>query len=482
MKKDQFLKMAFILLLQPILLSLAETDSNSYFGEHSCWTYREDYYEGDFPDYLIRINPVTYTISGDTVINNKSYKKYSDPSIIALRQENKKIFAINASSDSESLLYDFGLELGDSIIYHTTWSEDTTVYVESVDSVLIYNGKKVKRMILTSNEGSVHWLEGIGNMNDLFSNSYPMPRPSCLCGSYYSLNCFVRDGEKLFSVQDDRIDCECDEELPQTYIPMVDETLLWSYCDVWKREIDKYDLYYSQAKFIGDTVINSQNYKKLYTANCSNELRYIASMREEDKKVYAIRKDYGDKEEKLIYDFSLNVGDEFHSPFDEFNTVKVTKIEMIEINGKLRKKYYLGDIWIEGIGTIFNYVCNSLSPRLAYDLGFFLNYQKKNTEIIYHTEEFFFNGDECNPMNIDDLYREENPINYNSINKTLLINEVLLSECSNVFLELIDSNGKVLLRKTIENNLIDLQKYPQGLYFYRISTDAKIIHKGKIVL
>lgn len=180
------------------------------------------------------------------------------------------------------------------------------------------------------------------------------------------------------------------------YYPIVsNDNVVWSYCDAVKLEADKYDLNYSQLRFDGDTIINEISYKKLYLYNCGTTGDYMVAMREVEKKVYIVEKNTS--EELLVYNFDLNEGDIFESPLTS-STYQVTKVEMVEINGKLRKKFSFDenyDIWIEGIGSLAHrYLPYPLTAIPLYELGLFLNYQKVNDEITYKTDEFYFNENE----------------------------------------------------------------------------------------
>lgn len=219
MKKALFRKMTPLLLfLQSVVAYGTKTDTNSYFGDYTCWTYEIHSYNAA-EDRLIYYAKAV--IKDDTIINNVHYKKYNrywygEQSFIALRQENKKVFAINSVSDEEYLLYDFGLDVGDSIVYvlnsGSEYEYKTSVYVEGVDSITLDNGKRYKRMILRDNQNaSGLWVEGIGNMIYDFEYPYPHSVPTCWCGDYYKWLCFVRENEYLISRQGEFwLQCACD--------------------------------------------------------------------------------------------------------------------------------------------------------------------------------------------------------------------------------------------------------------------------------
>lgn len=264
------------------------------------------------------------------------------------------------------------------------------------------------------------------------------------------------------------------------YIPFVNEGYVWSYCDVWKVEIDKYNLYFSQFKFRGDTTITDIRYKKLYKQDCtSNNLYYMGSIREENKKVYAIYS--GEQLERLIYNFNLVVGDSIQSPYNDSHYFKVTKIDTIEVAKGKRKRIKLGfDTWIEGVGTLDRFMMYPLQALSLYDLGIRINYQKLGSEIIYKTNEWYFNENECYITLIKPTETNKTIIYF--ITPELLKIETELSFPSCIF-ELLDLNGKLLLHEKLDitNNTINVSQLSSGLYIYRLSRNSEVCCIGKII-
>ena len=186
-------KLLTLLLFASILLAAQEIDTTSYFGKSTYWTYEIKNIFGDLPnppwyDYFVWGQKIK--IQDDIVINNVYYKKFDyRADIRALRQENQKVFAIGYSSDTEFLLYDFGLEVGDSIPYPND-AEQRKAYVISTDSITLYNGIKYKTITLQDTWGNTNgWVEGIIDIGVQEGNfPYPKPIPTCICGYYYNLN------------------------------------------------------------------------------------------------------------------------------------------------------------------------------------------------------------------------------------------------------------------------------------------------------
>ncbi len=264
------------------------------------------------------------------------------------------------------------------------------------------------------------------------------------------------------------------------YVRFVNEGFIWSYCDVVKVGVNEYNLNYSQLEFYGDTIINDISYKKLFKHDClTNRQLYIASMREENKKVYAI---YSEKQiEQLIYNFSLVVGDSIQSPYDETQYFQVTKIDTIEISSGKRMRIELNfDTWIEGIGTLDRFMMYPLHALSLYELGIRINYQKQGTEFIYKTNEWYLNENECNISLIKPTEANKTIVYFFS--PELLKIETELS-CQSCTFELLDLNGRLLLQKELDlkNNTINVSQFSKGLYVYRLSLNREVDITGIII-
>ena len=182
------------------------------------------------------------------------------------------------------------------------------------------------------------------------------------------------------------------------YVPLVNEEFTWSYCDVVRVGINEYDLSYFHFQIKGDTIINNVSYKKIYGDCSSYPTNYVAAIREEDKKVYVVRPN--EQQEKLTYDFNAEVGDCVVVDGD-YCHYKVSKIDLVEIDGKLRKRF--DNFIIEGIGILGGFFMFPSDPVLLYEIGMCFNYQKKGEEIIYKTDEWYFNEKDCNASAIENI-------------------------------------------------------------------------------
>lgn len=116
----------------------------------------------------------SYDITGDTVISGINYKKISGCDAFhgkcnsgGIRDSNRVIYFRPDTSLQEFILYDFNLQVGDSIIHPFGGAVCTndTVVVWSIDSVLCSDGYH-KQFYLSS---FATWIEGIGSRTYLLS-------------------------------------------------------------------------------------------------------------------------------------------------------------------------------------------------------------------------------------------------------------------------------------------------------------------------
>lgn len=252
------------------------------------------------------------------------------------------------------------------------------------------------------------------------------------------------------------------------YAPFVEEGTRWSYAFVRQVSPIDYKAGYFGYQIKGDTIINGLNYKKLLDG-CSED--YLAALREEDKRVYIIKKQ---EDERLFFDFNLQEGDYMKSGSNG-SLYLVTKIDTIQIGETKRKRFVFDSVyetWIEGIGALEDFY--PLQGRLLGSDDQGINYQKKGVEIIYKTDEWYFKENECddfssingpktepigllfpNPVK-DWLYMKTNP------------NEFL-------FAQIKDLAGRICLRSY--ENPINVFSLPEGIYILEL----KMKHNSETV-
>lgn len=147
------------------------------------WVYR--YYDDlHYPTSIF----TPYSLLGDTTISSINYKKvfkyisYAG----ALREDNKIIYFVPDTSSTEYLLYNFNLNVGDSIFhpYGGAVCTNDTVVVWNVDSVMASDGYH-RRLWFNSD---AQWIEGIGAVYYLLEPCNVL----CVSGNDY-LECISTD-------------------------------------------------------------------------------------------------------------------------------------------------------------------------------------------------------------------------------------------------------------------------------------------------
>lgn len=162
----------------------------------------------------------SYFLRGDTVINSYTYHKVyksagnahehclygnflnnwwtlTEAYSGAFRQDTllKQVYFIERGSSQECLLYDFSLQVGDTLFSNcVNWG--VTNIVSSIDSVLVGNSFR-KRINFSSTNYSI--IEGIGSTAGLIEPMFPF--------EYFgNLSCFSHGGQTIFP--DTNISCD----------------------------------------------------------------------------------------------------------------------------------------------------------------------------------------------------------------------------------------------------------------------------------
>lgn len=231
----------------------------------------------------------------------------------------------------------------------------------------------------------------------------------------------------------------------------------------------------------GDTLIDAKNYQKLIGEILGyheptwgfRESPYLAGLLREDtieKKVYMF---YGldvysnspnYMTEKVLFDFSLEVGDTlrseptFCSPARTFSVSQVDTFHLI--NGIVVKKYLYqnyGVFQIDAIGSQYIEIdpiwCN---PVYVFSLRCIMD----NGVLIY--------GWYCSPLAVDQI---ENIDTYFKIYpQPVADNLTISSELNEATVDLFDSTGKFILRKSLHygENQIDCSGWCSGIYCYQL--------------
>jgi Secretion system C-terminal sorting domain len=400
----------------------------------------------------------------------------------------------------EELIYDFDMKVGDSLeVKDFTNIKKGDVYkflVTKVDSIII-KGQPHKRLNLKYSfykkdfyGYSMDWIERIGSNEHPI---YPMVRITGysldatrfynLC-TYYNNSLYYSNSPKCLDVAIDTIS-----------FPMFKNSPSWS-IGVYPTFFPPYGINKTEfLKYQKDTTICKRIYSKIsFNSFYSNKMTTIF-VRTEGKKVYylPVGGDCIFEDEKLLYDFSLELGDIV--VIDILNNlgisfVEVKKVETVMLFGKMRKKMTLEiqkdngkkyeDVWIEGVGSIVHpfYALLRQSPdgnwgELLCASSNMLQ-QYKNPK--YSFCSFFVATEDVKNQTLAvDVF--PNPFDSN-VNINILGDKNLYHN-----VELFNHFGQKLLEQNFETSCILATDFlPKGIYFLKIQTaDKQFFVTKKIV-
>src|SRR5690554_4177613 len=132
-------------------------------------------------------------MDGDSLINNIKYNKLSIPYMLsntigcnetsivtaaykgAVRVDsvNKKVFYVPPTKNSEELLYDFTLEVGDTIKGYLYSNSSAPTIVQAIDSVVVGSNYRKRWLIDSSCIYPIYIIEGIGSTFGLIESIPP---------------------------------------------------------------------------------------------------------------------------------------------------------------------------------------------------------------------------------------------------------------------------------------------------------------------
>ena len=277
----------------------------------------------------------------------------------------------------------------------------------------------------------------------------------------------------------------------QEYVPLLNEDLVWSVMD-------------EKFKVNGDTIINDNHYKNLYFHKglpdfSPDSLSYLAAIREDiiEKKVWLLWEDY--HEEILLYDFSLEIGDEFivkspfysldgpiyiHDPAHERimvvtdkSTQIVNEIErtVLELNSPY-ESYGGTEYWIEGIGSDRGIIYAGIMAELELGGAYpYLLCVHENNILIYQSDDpWGFDSDEpcySYPATSVQDFASNQVIN---VFPTLFTDHITVQlEEPLEYIELYDGFSRLVSRTVIPEKQLEFTIYtsdwPNGVYVLRAS-------------
>jgi hypothetical protein len=247
----------------------------------------------------------------------------------------------------------------------------------------------------------------------------------------------------------------------------------------------------------GDSVLNSIEYRKVYVENDSviSLGSFYALIREDsnEKKIYAIHKD--SINEHLLYDFSLDIGDEaivFPLESEVYSgpvSVKVDSVDSIYIYDDYRRKLHISGVeendffseeWIEGIGSSFGLFGSGLSGIVIFDAYYpFLLCYEQNNNLLYNNPDFLT----CYEPQVST--KKNLALNQVNIYPNPALQYLIVETFSNQSNYIIKSiNGKIMKQGTIKSmkEIIDVSDMMNGDYFIQLITERASTVRRFIIL
>lgn len=347
-----------------------------------------------------------YTVVGDTVINDTAAKQIlhktvsymgteyggNVPSII-VHESNSRVYYWDGTKFVQ--MYDLSLNVGDTLdIYSFNYDSELydsvspfvvdSVYIENINGVDL----KVQEFSCTmyglygeNNEiYSEKIIERIGSEKSFFYH------PECLGDVfvYTGLRCYNDDEVSYRSNMWNRY--ECDERIDES--PIFSTNWIWSTSAFSSFDNRPCGSYY--MKLVDE---HSSDFKLMKSTDESHTYWVDAGyMRFYNGKAYYFR-NAGD-ESVLLYDFTLEEGDEFYVDALQTNLV-VDSVGSMTVGNRERKVLYLSAmgqqvVWCEGIGSLNGLLNNYGNIGITGGSEELLCVQH-NDEIIYHNPHY----DEC---------------------------------------------------------------------------------------
>lgn len=394
------------------------------------------------------------------------------------------------------VLYDFSAEVGDTLIhflpndYYIQWCDSIGKSVVSATGTEIINNEEL-RWYETEYVDGISALDGrvyekIGALDYMFPTNY-------LCGideDYYNpFRCYQDDDFGLYQNPEYEGECDFIYEFPiSNYFENDPE-----WCGSWWF-IDECNHHHQTVHYInGDSLVNNLSYKKLFsrgqftvssnieTCFQNGSFNYLeALIRQEGEKIYTW--DSETQLDKLMYDFTLSIGDTIPPGFTSFENgyyneifpldegpFIVTNIDSIYLYDNYYKRFYFSSqlfeeaYYIEGIGHTLGFVWPFWQANFGAEL---IDYRILGDFSLYH-----FQGNETCDFSVSINENEEIKFNF-EIYPNPVVDKLQLKGIENGSLKSISIysiSGK-LITNLSPQEIIDVSTLTSGMYLLEIES------------
>ncbi|MBQ2291428.1 MAG: leucine-rich repeat domain-containing protein [Paludibacteraceae bacterium] len=372
----------------------------------------------------------TATIGGKQYLLFGTNNIYDEYCSLWLREENNKILLYSTAQKKDLVLYDFTLNVGDSLprLYvdydlssvvdydNDEWGLSPLVVTE-VSTITLLDGKEYKKWTF---DNGMQYVEGIGSFGTCYAHNdfYQLIANGPLLSDVHSqhLVCASKNGQLLYKMDEaemERLGAEC----------LCDVEKKWSdtWCNQWNILSHGYQgpqdplvAACTSIFWLSNNTVNrdGQEYIPLMCSSSMPEVESTTLIGElrftEDKQVYF---NY-DNTEYLLYDFDVQVGDtldifggiELYSySFVEQKTYPhvITKIDTLD-DGRLQitsdaivifEDGEVGtfeekqqQIWIEGLGSINGILHTGINPGIGGNPAIVMLCAYRDDECVYKTD------------------------------------------------------------------------------------------------
>jgi hypothetical protein len=265
----------------------------------------------------------------------------------------------------------------------------------------------------------------------------------------------------------------------QPYQPFPDSNAVWTIgiYDVFGTFYSYYT--YRIASINVDTIISSNSYQKVFYFDSSTSLYKGALRQTTGRKVFFVPKD--SLNEKLLYDFSANIGDTVHNVYSDWSGSEpvhneaILNVDSILIKGSYHKTLLLplGFYWIEGIGSTGGLFESTYG-------GTFSTVYKLKCFMEYGIPALPDSTTNCLTLNIPETATPENAVSIfpNPSNGHMQLN-LNLGTPQQLFFKIYNSIGECVYQTEIKNVTssvipIDKTDLPSGIYFYELRNNTTI--------
>ena len=343
-----------------------------------------------------------YKIEGDTLVDGVSYKVmyttrnenltgWSVCGVIRETEDKQVLYRRDGSSYDE-ILYDFSMEVGDTIIMNGNGFYPDMMFVIETNEILV-NGEPRQQIVLEYPWGDHEvWIEGIGSLYGIIDSGSLF-----LMGGSTNLLCYYEDGDLIWQNTTPGYD-ECYMVYPTPPTPPEPHSFAPQGAEWYFDVFNPWGTHPEYERFFveGDTIIQGHhcsiiNQNFVDTGHEGGEFVY-----EEDNKVYWFNPTTNAF--STLYDFDAEAGESWYYEVGECShQVVVDSVGSVTWNGHTYRtqwvrfnedvQYYSGKI-IEGIGYekgLFPsiYVCDGLEMFDAEEIEYLRCYVNDG-EMLYH--------------------------------------------------------------------------------------------------